>query len=126
MARTTKRRRSTKHRGNAAGAIESRGRTGRRPTTAEKSGSGGRSGSARGSTPKVRQNRYEKRPTWKGALIKAVAAAIVVYLAVSLLAKHSATGNLLLLPIIVGIYAPLIYYTDMWMHRRVMRKKAER
>jgi hypothetical protein len=125
MARTTKRRRTTKHRGNAAGVIESRGRTGRRPTAAEKSGSGGRSGSAR-STPKVRQNRYEKRPTWRGALIKAVAAAIVVYLAVSLLAKHSATGNLLLLPIIVGIYAPLIYYTDMWMHRRVMRKKAER
>jgi len=35
MAQT---RRKTKHRGNAAGVIESRGRTGRKPTAAEKSG----------------------------------------------------------------------------------------
>jgi hypothetical protein len=30
----TKRKRRTKHRGNAAGTIESRGRTGRKPTAA--------------------------------------------------------------------------------------------
>ena len=126
MPRATKRRRSTKHRGNAAGAIEARGRTGRRPTAAEKSGGGGgRSGGGRART-KARPNRYEKPPTWKGALIKAVAAAIVVYLLVTLLAKRSAGGNVLLLPIIVGIYAPMIYYTDMWMHRRYLRKKAAR
>ena len=34
----TKRKRQTKHRGNAAGVVESRGRTGRKPTAAEKSG----------------------------------------------------------------------------------------
>ena len=32
----TKRKRQTKHRGNAAGVVESRGRTGRKPTEAEK------------------------------------------------------------------------------------------
>ena len=32
----TKRKRQTKHRGNAAGVVESRGRTGRKPTAAEK------------------------------------------------------------------------------------------
>ena len=36
----TKRKRQTKHRGNAAGVIETRGRTGRKPTAAEKSGKG--------------------------------------------------------------------------------------
>jgi len=34
----TKRKRQTKHRGNAAGVVESRGRTGRKPTKAEKEG----------------------------------------------------------------------------------------
>ena len=34
----TRRKRQTKHRGNAAGFVESRGRTGRKPTAAEKSG----------------------------------------------------------------------------------------
>ena len=34
----TRRKRQTKHRGNAAGVVESRGRTGRKPTAAEKSG----------------------------------------------------------------------------------------
>ena len=37
----TKRKRQTKHRGNAAGVVESRGRTGRKPTAAEKSGEPG-------------------------------------------------------------------------------------
>ena len=36
----TKRKRQTKHRGNAAGVVESRGRTGRKPTADEKSGKG--------------------------------------------------------------------------------------
>ena len=35
MAQTRKRR-STKHRGNAAGMVEQRGRTGRKPTEAER------------------------------------------------------------------------------------------
>jgi hypothetical protein len=36
------------------------------------------------------------------------------------------SSNLLLLPIVVGIYAPLIYYTDMYMYRRYQRKQAAR
>ena len=46
MARPTRNRRSTKHRGNAAGMIESRGRTGRKPTGSEK-GSASAKGSRR-------------------------------------------------------------------------------
>ena len=37
----TKRKRQTKHRGNAAGVVEARGRTGRKPTAAEKGGKAG-------------------------------------------------------------------------------------
>ncbi|MGD0981704.1 MAG: hypothetical protein ABR946_09525, partial [Solirubrobacteraceae bacterium] len=77
MPRTTKRRRSTKHRGNAAGIIEARGRTGRKPTKSEKGGGGGRGGSTgRASGGKgsrgAKAKRYEKPPTWKSAGFRAV------------------------------------------------------
>jgi len=127
MPRTSKRRRPTKHRGNAAGAIEARGRTGRKPTAAEKSGSGGRSGAGRPrSTSTPRPKRYERPPTWKAAGLKAAAAAIVVYAISALLLKRPVSSNLLLLPVVLGIYAPLIYYTDMFMYRRYQRKQAAR
>jgi hypothetical protein len=127
MPRTSKRRRPTKHRGNAAGAIEARGRTGRKPTAAEKSGSGGRGGAGRArSTSTPRPKRYERAPTWKAAGLKAAAAAIVVYAISALLLKRPVSSNLLLLPIVLGIYAPLIYYTDLYMYRRYQRKQAPR
>ena len=53
----TKRKRRTKHRGNAAGVVESRGRTGRRPTAEERK-------ATRQSSLEDRRNRV---PTWKGA-----------------------------------------------------------
>ena len=46
----TKRKRQTKHRGNAAGVVESRGRTGRKPTADEKSGKATESAKARRSS----------------------------------------------------------------------------
>jgi hypothetical protein len=129
VPRTTKRRRSTKHRGNAAGIIEARGRTGRKPTKSEKSGGGGRGGSTgRGSGGKgargAKAKRYEKPPTWKSAGFRAVCAAVVVYFVSTLLLKRPVETNLILLPVVLFIYAPLIYYTDFWMYRRHMRKKA--
>ena len=124
MARSTRTKRS-KHRGNAAGMIESRGRTGRKPSAAEKgtsssSRSGGGSGGARG-------NRYDKPPTWKGSAIRAVIAAGIVFaLSALLLGKnHSVASSLLLVPIVLALYTPMIYYTDMYMFRRRARKKAE-
>ena len=123
MARPTKNRRSTKHRGNAAGMIEARGRTGRKPSASEKgssSGTGGRRGSGT-----QRRNRYDSPPTWKGAGIRAVVAAVIVYIVSTLLLKHTtAATNLALLPIVLAIYAPLIYYTDLFMYRRAQRKKS--
>ncbi|HEY1777840.1 MAG TPA: hypothetical protein VGG41_16910 [Solirubrobacteraceae bacterium] len=106
--------------------IESRGRTGRTPSAAEKgssSSSRGGSGGSRG----ARANRYDKPPTWKGSVIRAVIAAAIVYaLSTLLLGKHSsALGNLLLVPIVLAIYTPMIFYTDTYMFRRRARKKAE-
>ena len=57
----TKRKRRSKHRGTAAGTIESRGRTGRKPTASERSA---------GKQERARQRRLERLdrpPTWKSA-----------------------------------------------------------
>ena len=123
MARTTRNRRS-KHRGNAAGMIESRGRTGRKPSAAEKGSSSSRGGGSSGG----RRNRLDKPPTWKGSLIRAVIAAAIVYaLSTFLLGKHtSATSNLLLVPVVLVLYTPMIFYTDQYMYRRRLRKQPPR
>jgi hypothetical protein len=126
MARSTRNNRRTKHRGNAAGMIESRGRTGRKPSASEKgssSSSRGGGGGSRGS----RANRYDKPPTWKGSLIRAViAAAIVFALSTLLLGKgHTLASSLILVPIVLALYTPMIFYTDTYMYRRRARKKAE-
>ena len=116
-----RRKRQTKHRGNAAGIVESRGRTGRKPTTAEKGTTSGRSGGSSGG----RRTRFDKPPTWKGSLIRAVVAAAIVYAILTLLVKHTdAAKNLILMPIVLAVYTPLIYYTDHYMYRRQQRKRA--
>lgn len=129
MARTTRNRRS-KHRGNAAGMIESRGRTGRKPSAAEKgsTSSRGGGGGGGGGSSGGRRNRYDKPPTWKGSLVRAVIAAVIVYgLSTFLLGKHTnATNNLLLVPIVLALYTPMIFYTDQYMYRRRLRRQSTR
>jgi hypothetical protein len=124
MARSTRNRRSSKHRGNAAGMIETRGRTGRKPTAGEK-GSAARPGASKSRTS-TRRNRYDKPPTWKGSAIRGAIAAALVYVVIAVLNRHSsAVSELLLVPVVLAIYIPLIHYTDNYMYRRQLRKKAE-
>jgi hypothetical protein len=109
----TKRRRRTKHRGNAAGVVETRGRTGRRPTEAERK-------TAKASRP----NRYDKPPTWRGALNRSLLIILPFAVIIALVTKQP--GSLaVLLPFMLILYVPLGYYTDLWMYRRRQRQKAE-
>jgi hypothetical protein len=109
----TKRRRQTKHRGNAAGAIESRGRTGRKPTAEEKAGK-----------PRVQKiPRQDRPPTWLGAFYRAMAAAVLMLL-VSLLLIKKPGEAIALFPIVLILYIPISYYTDRWLYQRRMRAKA--
>jgi hypothetical protein len=116
----TKRRRQTKHRGNAAGVVEARGRTGRKPTAAEKGSTGAR---ASASKEQRRQERYDRPPTWRGAFYRALIAAVVLlFLAIFLL--HSAKSAIIYFAFALLVYTPISYYTDMWMYRRRQRNKA--
>jgi hypothetical protein len=98
--------------------VEARGRTGRKPTAAEKGGGG--AGRARES----RLERSNRPPTWRGAFVRAMAAAALFVLAALLLFKKSAP--IALFPIVLLIYLPISYYTDLWMFRRRQRNRAGR
>jgi hypothetical protein len=110
----TKRKRQTKHRGNAAGVVESRGRTGRKPTKAEKEGK-----------PRTEQiPKRDRPPTWLGAFYRAMAAAVLMLL-VSLFLLKKPNQAIALFPIVLIFYIPISYYTDLWLYNRRMRSKAK-
>jgi hypothetical protein len=115
----TKRRRQTKHRGNAAGVVESRGRTGRKPTSDEKTG--------KATSPKQRAvSRADKPPTWLGAFYRAMAAAVLMLLVSLLLLKLKHPNQAIeLFPIVLIAYVPISYYTDLWLFKRRQAAKAK-
>jgi hypothetical protein len=115
----TKRKRQTKHRGNAAGVVESRGRTGRKPTAAEKSGKGQ---DATGKKTKVLA-KQDRPPTWTGAFYRSMVAAVLMLL-VSLFLLKKPGEAIALFPIVLVIYVPISFYTDTWMFNRRQRRKA--
>lgn len=115
----TRRRRKTKHRGNAAGMIEARGRTGRKPTAAEKKGPT-RGGS---SAPAAKVNRLNRPPTWKGAVLRSMAAAVVMLL-LGIVLTGKPSQVIALFPIVLLLYIPISYYTDSWLYKRRRRQTA--
>jgi hypothetical protein len=116
----TRRKRQTKHRGNAAGVVESRGRTGRKPTAAEKSGKPGEA--ARAKQKPV--DRRDRPPSWRGAFTRAMLAAILL-LGVMLVFRISKPNQAIaLFPIVLVMYVPISYYTDRWLYNRRQRSKA--
>jgi hypothetical protein len=117
----TKRKRQTKHRGNAAGVVESRGRTGRKPTAAEKSG---KAGDAARAKKEQALDKRDRPPTWRGAFVKAMVAGILLLLVVILVLNQS-NGAIALFPIVIAGYTLVSYYTDKWVYDRRQRKKAK-
>ncbi len=117
MAQTKKRRR-TKHRGNAAGMVEARGRTGRPPSEKEKRAGVKQDAAAR------RRNRMESPPTWRSAFNRAAVATVVFALLVVLLFRRPIAEAAMLAMFMLLLYVPLTYYTDLWIHRRWKRKQA--
>ena len=118
MAQTRKRR-QTKHRGNAAGMVESRGRTGRRPEASER-GKLDPKAEARAK----RLARLDQPPTWRGALNRAAIAALLFGVLMIVIGNQIAAAASLA-AVMLLIYIPLSYYTDLLIYRRRQKKKAE-
>ena len=108
----TKRKRRTKHRGNAAGSIESRGRTGRRPTAEENKQS---------IRAEARARRLTKPPTWNSAALKALAMAVLLFILTQigiLGGDTTVSQGILLAAMAMVIYTPLAYMTDRWVYKK--------
>jgi hypothetical protein len=116
MAQTRKRRR-TKHRGNAAGVVEARGRTGRKPTAAE------RRPAVRDEARQRRLERLDRPPTWRSATNRAGVAVGIFVLVLVLLFRQSLGASLGLAAFALAIYIPMGYYTDLFIYRRRQAKK---
>jgi len=117
----TRRKRQTKHRGNAAGQIESRGRTGRPLSASEKKGSADKA--------QRREARLNRKPTWKGSAQRALLAGAFIFVFLMLLDKHK-KGSSVLSSLIFALVATLFYlffgfYFENYMWKRRMAKKQQ-
>ena len=116
----TKRKRRTKHRGNAAGGVEARGRTGRKPTDQER---------RKGSCGNAREERRYQEPTWAGAATRAGLASVLLFvLFISGIAgqNQSAATAIALSVAAFLIYVPMGYKVDRIFWERRMRKAGPR
>jgi Flp pilus assembly protein TadB len=113
MAQTKKKRRS-KHRGTAAGTIETRGRTGRPPTADERK---------KQSRSDARERRLNTPPTWKSSMQRAAFAAVIMF-AFLLLTTHGknriATAVSFAVFALV-LYVPAGYYLERFLYNRRQR-----
>ena len=113
----TKRKRRTKHRGTAAGNIEARGRTGRKPTEQER-----RKGDTR---TRVRDRRLQQ-PTLQSAAFRAGLASVMLFVLFQLgIAgdQQSIATTISLCALAFVIYVPLGYKVDRIFWERRMRKE---
>src|SRR5918998_4170750 len=111
----TKGKRGTKHRGNAAGHVEARGRTGRKPTAEER----------KRTVAGVREERRFAEPSWKGAAGRAALASVMLFVLfqVGLAGERQSIATSLALAVAAFlIYVPLGYKVDRIFWERRMRK----
>jgi hypothetical protein len=109
----TKRKRRTKHRGNAAGVVEVRGRTGK---------GGAATGGAKGKGGALRTDRLDRPPTWRSAANRSAIATILFVVVISVLQKNVAAAVAIGL-VMFFVYTALGFYTDKWIYERRQAKK---
>ena len=113
----TKRKRRSKHRGNAAGNIEARGRTGRKPGAADQK---------KTDRASARRARLAQPPTWNKAIIRAGAAAVLLFVLtqIGLFQDDVPVSQALFVCLFAMlVYIPLGYLFDNWMYKRFNKPK---
>ena len=114
----TKKKRRKKHRGTQAGTVE------RSHHRAGSSRSGGSGASTRELAKQRRQERLDRPPTWKGAMIRAAIAAVVFAVLVVVLFKEELATALLLASFTFVMYIPMSYLTDRLLFNRRQKQNA--
>jgi hypothetical protein len=111
----TKRKRRTKHRGNAAGIVEHRGRTSRPPSPEVRKQQ--RKEAARG----ARADRFSKPPSWQSAANRALITTLLFVAVVVFILKQPITQAIALGGFMLLLYIPIGYYTDSFFYNRRQR-----
>ena len=109
----TKRKRRSKHRGTAAGSIEARGRTGRKPKPEELR------------KQEQQRRRLAKPPTWNSAFRKAalMAAVLFVLTQIGLFGDDATLSQSIVICVsALLLYTPAAYFTDKWVYNRQLKR----
>ena len=115
----TKRKRRTKHRGNAAGKVESRGRTGK-PVA----GAPAKNGRA---TTNGKRPVALKPPTLQAAALKALFGVAILFVFFRFLSKDNTTSEALLFcGVAFVMYTPVMFWTDKFIYNRKLKQQAKR
>jgi hypothetical protein len=108
----TKRKRRTKHRGNAAGIVEHRGRTSRPPSPEVRKQQ--RKEEARAS----RSSRYARPPSWQSAANRALITTLLFVAVVIFILRQPVNQAIALGGFMLLLYIPIGYYTDSFFYKR--------
>jgi hypothetical protein len=111
----TKRKRRTKHRGNAAGIVEQRGRTSRPPSPAERKKTQRQSAQA---------NRFSKPPTWRSAATRAFIVTVFFVVFITLALHRPLGASIALGAFVLLLYIPMGYFMDQQFYRRYQQRQA--
>ena len=119
----TKKKRQTRHRGTAAGTVSARGRTGRRPTSDERTT---RRTGTNMSAAERREQRLSTPPTWRGAVQRAGIATVFFLVVLLLFFRNEGIGPKVAIAVVMfAFYVPMGFYTDQYMYRRRQRRRLE-
>jgi Flp pilus assembly protein TadB len=110
----TKRKRRTKHRGNAAGTVEVRGRTGR-PLSADEKKKQARTD--------AREARLNKQPTWESATKRAGLASAFIFLFLLVTSHGKVIAAVIFGVLAFALYVPSGFYLETYLWRRRQRKR---
>jgi Flp pilus assembly protein TadB len=117
----TKRKRRTKHRGNAAGVVTSRGRTSPPPKGQEAKDR------QKAQAREKRAARYDKPPSWRSSIQRAAITCALLFVVLMIIPgpKHNVAATLLLTAIAFAFYVPMGYMIDNSLYRRRQKRKAD-
>jgi anti-sigma factor RsiW len=108
----TRRKRRTKHRGNAAGIVEQRGRTSRPPSPEE------RKAQRREQAKLERQSRMARPPSWQRAATRSLVTTALFVAFVTLALGQPIGQTLALGAVLILIYIPFGYFIDSFFYKR--------
>jgi Flp pilus assembly protein TadB len=110
----TKRKRRTKHRGTAAGVVQSRGRTTRPASPAERK---------KQAREEARQARLDRAPTWQSSLTRALLASGFMLIFLLVVTKGKILPAVAFAVFSLALYVPGGYFLESFLWRRRMKKK---